>query len=73
VQTLHLAAVAAPGTARSNPLQTQQIGVRDVTGFKSSGAFGDICVALWDSVGYVAVAKPVPGGGAPPTPPPGID
>src|SRR3954453_16969914 len=33
----------------------------------------DISVAEWGDVGYVPLAKPVPGGGAPPTPPPGID
>ena len=53
--------------------RSREIGVREVTGFKSRGTFGDICVAEWDSVGYVPLAKPVPGGGAPPTPPPGID
>ncbi len=38
-----------------------------------SGALCGFCVAEWDEVGYFESAKPFPDGGAPPTPPPGID
>jgi hypothetical protein len=44
-----------------------------MTTLKVCGTKDDICVAEWGIVGYVAFAKPVRGGGAPPTPPPRID
>ena len=42
-------------------------------GFKIGGTNDDNCVAEWVEVGYLQLAKPVRGGGAPPTPPPRID
>ena len=38
-----------------------------------SGSLCGFRVAEWGEVGYFEFAKPLPGGGAPPTPPPGID
>ena len=41
--------------------------------FKKCGTDVENCVAEWVEVGYLQLAKPVRGGGAPPTPPPRFD